>query len=501
MKHTFRALAVAGAISLAALGAATPALAQDAVIRVGQTTDLTSFDPTELRIGSYVSTFLLYNSLLRIGSDGQAKPELATDWSWSEDGRQLTVKLREDVRFHDGRPMTSADVAFSFQYAKTPEVGANVLPLARLIESIETPDDHTVLFTVTGSQEAIIDLLDLIFVIDATQPDSIKTAGNGTGPYRLDGHEPGQSTRFARNADYWGEAPEAERIEIRIVPDAQSAVAQLKSGAIDFLPVASREAIDQVAGDSKLRAGIAAPEGRVLDMLINVKAGAMATPELRQAINLALDRSRIAADVIGEGAVLKCLPWTERATAQLANYEQACRYDLEAARKLVEEAGLSGTNIELLSFAQAVPELGGMAQIVQYSLSQIGLNANIVDLSEAAVTQRYRAGEFELEAHTYARGGRSPETLLLTAVPFRPIDNPSGFDSEQYAADVATVTGVRTSEDNSAAAWTRINDFLLSEAWILPVASLPIRWVSSNRIDNVTFNLDGMPILATATFE
>lgn len=501
MRHTFRTLALSGAISLAGLAAAAPALAQDAVIRVGQTTDLTSFDPTELRIGSYVSTFLLYNSLLRIGSDGQPKPELGTDWSWSEDGRQLTVTLRDDVRFHDGRPMTSADVAFSFEYAKTPEVGANVLPLARLVESIATPDDHTVVFTVTGSQDAIIDLLDLVFVIDSAQPDRIKIGGNGTGPYRLDAHEPGQSTRFVRNEDYWGDAPEAERIEIRIVPDAQSAVAQLKSGAIDFIPVASREAIDQAARDPNLKIGIAAAEGRVLDMLINVKAERMAKPELRQAINLALDRSRIAIDVVGEGAVLKCLPWTERATALVAGYEQACRYDLDAARTLVEEAGLTGTTIELLSFAQAVPELGGMAQIVQYSLSQIGLNANIVDLSEAAVTQRYRAGEFELEAHTFARGGRSPETLLLSSVPFRPVDNPSGFDSEQYAADVAIVTGVRGSEEEASAAWRRINDFLLSEAWILPVASLPVRWASSDRIDNVTFNLDGMPILATATFE
>lgn len=498
MKISVQALAIAGAINLTLFGTALPVFAQDAVIRVGQTTDLTSFDPTELRIGSYVSTFLLYNSLLRIGADGTASPELAREWSWSDDERQLTIKLRDDVRFHDGRQMTAADVAFSFEYAKTPEVGANVLPLARLIETIETPDDHTVVLTVGGSQGAIIDLLDLIFIIDSTQPDRIKRSGNGTGPYRLESFDPGQATVFARNDDYWGAAPEAERIEIRIIPDAQSAVAQLKSGTIDFLPVASREAIDQVTGDATLRTGIAAAEGRVLDMLMSVKAGPTAEPALRQAINLALDRERIAADVIGEGALVKCLPWTERAVDQAQGYEAACTYDLDAARTMIDEAGLAGTNIELLSFAQAVPELGGMAQIVQYSLSQIGVNANIVDLSEAAVTQRYRAGEFELESHTYARGGRSPETLLLTSVPFRPVDNPSGFASEQYQQDVALVTGAG-GED--AAAWARINDYLLSEAWILPVASLPVRWASSSRIANISFNLDGMPILSTATFE
>lgn len=498
MRILVKALAIAGAINLTLIGATLPVFAQDAVIRVGQTSDLTSFDPTELRIGSYVSIFLLYNSLLRIGTDGEVRPELAREWMWSNDERQLTIHLREDVTFHDGRPMTAADVAFSFEYAKTPEVGANVLPLARLIESIETPDDHTVILNVTGNRDAIIDLLDLIFIIDSTQPDRIKGSANGTGPYRLDAYSPGQVAHFVRNEDYWGTPPEADRVEIRIIPDSQSAVAQLRSGAIDFLPVASREAIDQLTGVAGIKTGIAAAEGRVLDMLMSVKAGPTANPVLRQAINLALDRERIAADVVGEGSVVKCLPWTERAVLQVQGYEEACRYDLDAARALIDEAGLAGTNVELLSFAQAVPELGGMAQIVQYSLSQIGINANIVDLSEAAVTQRYRAGEFELESHTYARGGRSPATLLLSSVPFRPVNNPSGFVSEQYEQDVALVTGAGGGD---AAAWARINDYLLSEAWILPVASLPIRWASSSRIANVTFNLDGMPILATATFE
>ncbi|WP_332718975.1 ABC transporter substrate-binding protein [Pelagibacterium mangrovi] len=486
----------------ATLTVATPmlAVAQEDILRVGQSVDLTSFDPTQLRIGSYTSTFLLYNSLGRLMPDGSFQLELAESLDWSEDGKTLTIQLRDGVTFHDGRPMTAADVVFSLEYAATPEVGANVLPLARLIASVEAPDDRQVVLTVNGSQAAILDLLDLVFIIDSANPDAIATSGNGTGPYRLENHEPGRMTRFVRNENYWGEAPDADGVDIRIVPDAQTAVAQLQSGALDFLPVASRETIDQLANVNGVVTGIAAPEGRVLDLLMNVKDGPTANPHLRQAINLAIDRIRIASDVIGEGGVLKCLPWAEREIDRVAGYEDACRYDLEAARALVEEHGLAGTEVEFMTFAPAVPELGGMAQIVQYSLGEIGIPTRIVDLSEAAATQRYRDSDFELESHTFARGGRSAEAMLLTIVPFRPANNFSGIASEQYATDVGIVTG-NAAPDEVADAWTRINDFMLSEAWILPVVSLPIRWASSERVENVSFNLDGMPILATATLK
>ncbi len=476
---------------------AASALSQ--TLHIGQNADLTSFDPTELRIGTYVSTHLLYNSLIRLDEKGEPQPELAKTWSLSADGRTMTLNLVDGAVFHSGRPLTSKDVAFSVEYAKTPSVGANILPLVKLVEKVETPDDKTVVLHLKGASAAIYDLLDLLFIVDAENPKKIKTSGNGTGPFKLVAYEPGQNAVFVRNEKYWRKKPVLPKIEIKIVPDTQSALAQLKSGVIDFLPVVNQESLEQIKS-LDFKTGVAAAEGRVLDIGINIKSPQFEKPEVRRAISLAIDRERIATEVAGQGAVVKCLPWAIRSTAESAGFDNACRYDLAEAKALVDKAGAAGAEIELLAYSQAVPELGAMAQILQSAMKQIGLNAKITDLSEAAFVSRYRKSNFQATTHSYVRAGRSPAAILLTAVPFRSVGNVLGFESKSYADDVTLVT-TNIDPQVTAPAWKRINEQLLAQNFVIPVSTLPVTWVSTPKLDGVRFNLDGMPIFEQATLK
>ncbi|MBS7700360.1 MULTISPECIES: ABC transporter substrate-binding protein [unclassified Chelatococcus] len=478
----------------------TPAIAAGkSTLTIGQNADLASLDPTELRLGTYVSTHLLYNTLIRLDKEGHPQPELAKSWARSDDGRKLTLKLADNVKFHDGRQMTSKDVAFSLNYAKTPAVGANILPLAQMIETIETPDDQTVVLGLNGGTDAVFDLLDLAFIVDSENPKRIKTSGNGTGPFKLTNFEPGQNAVFARNDAYWRAKPALEKVEIKIIPDPQSAIAQLRAGTVDFLPSLNREGVEQLA-KSEFKTGVAAPEGRVLDIGLNVKAPVLDKPEVRQAISMAVDRARIAKDVVGPEAMVKCLPWAARNTREATGLADSCTYDLAKAKALIEKAGASGAEIELLSYSQAEPALGATAQILQNSFREIGLTTNIVEMSEAAFVARFRRSNFQATTHFYVRAGRNPAAILLTAVPFRAKGNVAGVASKQYQDDVTLVTTAPPGEATDAA-WKRINTFLLSENWVLPVSTLPVQWASSPNLKGVTFNLDGMPIFETATFE
>ncbi|MCA0423198.1 MAG: ABC transporter substrate-binding protein [Proteobacteria bacterium] len=493
-----RSAAIALPLVVAGFCSLSPALAQGkSTLSIGQNADLTSFDPTELRAGTYVSTHLLYNSLIRLDAEGKPQPELAQSWTRSEDGKTLTLKLQPNVKFHDGRPMTSKDVAFSFDYAKTPAVGANILPLAQMISKIDTPDDQTVVMTLVSASDAIYDLLDLAFIVDSKHPKTIKTSGMGTGPFKLTDYEPGQQITFVRNENYWRQKPAISRVTIKIIPDLQSSVAQLRAGTIDFLPLVSREALEQLSGTG-LKTGVAAAEGRVLDIGINTKAKVFDNPDVRRAVNLAIDRARIAHDVVGGNSVPKCLPWPVRSKREATGMENSCKYDLAAAKALIEKAGATGAQVELLSYSQAEPALGAMAQILQDSLKQIGLTATISEMSEAAFVARFRKSNFQFTTHFYVRAGRSPSAVLLTAVPFRSKGNVSGIDSKQYQDDVALVTSAKPGADTDAA-FKRINTFLLDQAWVLPVATLPVQWASTPKLEGVTFNLDGMPIFEKAS--
>ncbi|WP_315927813.1 ABC transporter substrate-binding protein [Mesorhizobium sp. SP-1A] len=498
-RNFLRGSALALPVALAtALGATALAHAKDNLV-VGQNADLASLDPTELRMGTYVSTHLLYNSLIRLDQDGKPQPELAKSWTKSDDGKTLTLDLEQNVKFHDGRKMTSKDVAFSLDYAKNPSVGANILPLAQMIEAIDTPDDNTVVLHLNGDSDAVFDLLDLAFVVDSQNPDKIKTGGNGTGPFKLESYEPGQGATFARNEDYWRKAPELKQVELKIIPDPQSAVAELQSGTVDFLPILSRESIEYLA-NSGIKTGVASAEGRVLDVGINVKSAVFQKPEVRKAISLAIDRERIAKDIVGPGAIPKCLPWAERSKKETAGLEGSCKYDLAEAKALIEKAGAKGASVELLAYSQAEPALGGMAQILQSSFQEIGINANISEMSEAAFVARFRKSNFEITTHVYVRAGRSPSAILLSAVPFRSRKNVAGVESKAYQDDVGYVT-THSDSPETEAAWKRIDEFLLNENWVLPVSTLPVQWASSPQLKDVHFNLDGMPIFEAASFD
>ncbi len=480
------------------LGNAPVLAAERENLIIGQSADITSFDPTELRMGTYVLTHLLYNSLIRLDANGRPQPELAQSWSRSDEGKTLTLKLVTGVTFHDGRPLTSRDVAFSLNYARDPANGANILPLAKTLQAIETPDDQTVVLRLNGASDAIFDLLDLAFIIDGSQPKKIKTAGNGTGPYKLSRYEPGQEAVFVRNENYWAARPALKKITIKIIPDQQSGVMQLRAGTVDFLPSLDREAAEQLAS-AGFATGVATGEGRVLDITLNTVSPPLNKPEVRRAIGLALDRARIAHDIAGPAAQVKCLPWPGFSQRESAGHEHDCAYDLAKAKQLIEQAGATGAPVSIMSRSQSEPQIGAMAQVLQSALQQIGLQASIVELSEAAYISRFRKGDFQLAAHVYGRAGRGPSAILLSAVIFRATDNLAGINSRQYRDDVALVTS-QPAGPATDRAWQSIDQFMLDENWVLPVATLPVLWASAQGLSGVGFNLDGMPILDQARF-
>lgn len=476
---------------------ATGALAAGSALRVGLQADISSFDPTRLNLGTAVTNGLLFNTLIYLDEKGAPHAELAKSWTFSPDGKTLTLTLVDNATFADGRKMTSKDVAFSFGYAGTPAVGANILPFTKLVEKVETPDDTTVVLHVNGSQRALYDLLDLLYVLDSEHPKDIHTKGTGTGPYKLSSYEPGESATFVRNENYWGEKPAIPRIEVKVLPDAQSAIAQLRAGAVDFLPSISRQDSQQLAG-STFKTGIASAEAYAFDVGINVTKPPFDNPDVRKAISLSLDRKRIATEIGGEGSIVKCLPWTVRDAAESAGLQDSCKYDPAAAKALIDKADASGATVEILSSGQSAPELGTLAQIMQSSFSQIGLSAKITDLSGTAFVSQFRKSQFELTSHSYGRAGRSPAALLLSAVVFWSNGNVMGVNSKSYADDVRTVVSSPSSNTHTADAWKRIDEFMLSDNWVLPLATQPLRWASSPKLDGLQFTLDGSPVFDKA---
>ncbi|MCL6430944.1 MAG: hypothetical protein K6V36_08790 [Anaerolineae bacterium] len=186
-------------------------------------------------ISSAEVDYLIYDTLTSLDYDNTVKPGLAEKWDISPDGKTYTFTLRQGVRFHSGKPLTSADVKFTFDRWKTVRGSPTAFNIAP-VESVETPNPRTVVLRL--KEPFSILLINLagyaasILNQEFTQrlgDDYGTGAGkvDGTGPFILDDRKASQSITLAKNEDYWGDTALLDTVEFRVIPDESSIVSAM----------------------------------------------------------------------------------------------------------------------------------------------------------------------------------------------------------------------------------------------------------------------------------
>jgi peptide/nickel transport system substrate-binding protein len=185
----------------------------------------------------------IFDGLITFGDDFEIKPELATKWKTSEDGKELRFDLRPGVRWHDGTPFTSADVKFTFENA-----WLKIHPRARAtfaaVESVETPGPLTVVFRLKNPSGVILGALNglestilpkHLYENTDIQTNPYNTKPIGTGPFRFKEWVRGDRIVLERNPDYWDTGkPYLDQIIYRVIPDATARYAAFESGAVQL---------------------------------------------------------------------------------------------------------------------------------------------------------------------------------------------------------------------------------------------------------------------------
>ena len=127
------------------------------VLIAARAADMKGLDPhKQTAFSSFRALEHIYDPLLALDKDMNVIPNLAESWEWSNEGKTLTMKLRQNVKFHNGDPMTSADVKFSYERILNEETGAAARSFFTSIETIDTPDDYTVVFNLSAPNSAIL---------------------------------------------------------------------------------------------------------------------------------------------------------------------------------------------------------------------------------------------------------------------------------------------------------------------------------------------------------
>ncbi|MEO8394871.1 MAG: ABC transporter substrate-binding protein, partial [Chloroflexota bacterium] len=381
MKKLARILVLLTALLLVAL----PTLAQDAptgnVLVMARAVDATGLDPhTQTAFASFRLLELIYEPLVELAPDLSVTPALAESWEFSEDATTLTFHLREGVKFHDGSDMTSADVAASFNRILDEETGASARANYTSIESIDTPDDLTVVFNL--SQPDVPLLAAMATTNAAIVPSEMVEGGDfastavGTGPFKLDSWTPDQTTVLSANADWWGDGPNLDGIEIRIIPDETSILAALRAGQIDFAQLNDPLVATLLDGDPTVQLNrIQTIDYHVLQL--NAARAPLDILEVRQAMSCAIDRQEVLdSAALGEGAVTG--PMTAPAFRVPDNELFCYTKDLDRARQLMADAGMAdGFTLPMMAANAEPPTALSEAQSIQAQLAEINITVEI----------------------------------------------------------------------------------------------------------------------------
>ncbi|HLV34805.1 MAG TPA: ABC transporter substrate-binding protein [Spirillospora sp.] len=390
--------------------------AQDSenVLVMARAADTTGLDPhTQTAFASFRLLELIYEPLVDLDADLNIIPALAESWEFNDDATVLTLNLRPGVTFHDGSAMTAEDVRASFERILDEETGAAARANYLSIESIDTPDDMTVIFNLS---EPDVPLLTALATTNAAiVPSEMVESGDfssgavGTGPFILDSWIPEERTILSANPNWWGEGPFIEGVEIRIIPDEASILAALRAGEIDFALLNDPLIATLLIGDESVVLNrVPAIAYHVLQL--NASREPMDVLEVRQAMACAIDRQEVLDTAsLGEGTVTG--PLTIPAYAVPLEEYFCYEKDLDRARELLAQAGYAdGFTLNVIAATGEPPTALSEAQNIQAQLAEIGINIEIEVLELSVYVDRWLAADFD--AAVALNGGRpDPYTM------------------------------------------------------------------------------------------
>lgn len=300
-----------------------------------------------LGTGDAARMFNLYDTLFAYDADYQVVPSLAESAEPNETGDQWTVTLREGVRFHDGRPLTSADVRFTFERIMNPEDPKSGSSKLATLESVEEVDERTVRF-VLGSPDAVLTDALAQYVMGIVPEDYDPADPIGTGPFRLTDFEPGGTTQLTAFDDYWQGRPHLDEVLLMNFDDEDALMNSLLSSQVDVIAQVPLPLVHVISEDPRIQV-ITSETGNWVPFTMRTDMAPFDDPRVREAFKLVIDREQmIEVAFAGQGRVGNDMysPFDSAYPQDLPQRER----DIERAKQLLSEAGHpDGLSVELVT--------------------------------------------------------------------------------------------------------------------------------------------------------
>ncbi len=418
---------IASVAALLATTVLTPVLAQD--LTIGRASEQSSIDPQFSRTGNnQMTATMFFDRLVSFDPNLQITPGLAESWE-NEDENTWLIHLRPGVTFHDGSALTADDVIYSLERAD--EVPNSPAPFSDMVSSVagmEKVDDLTVKITTTAPNPALLEDIGRVFIISkaasegkASEDFNSGAAAIGTGPYKFGEWKPGETLTMTANANYWGDVPEFQDVEVRFISNDAARVAALLSGAVDVIDAVPPQDVPRLEQTEGMQV-VSEASGRVIYLGLSMRGdqapgvtdldgnplaeNPFKDVRVRKAISLMIDRGLIVDRILGGSGV----PAGQLVPDVLGGHNPDVapdEVDVERAKELLAEAGYpDGFGITVYSSNDRFPGDGDLAQALGQMLARGGLKVNGVEAlpysvySKAASAGDYGAFVFSLGSST-----------------------------------------------------------------------------------------------------
>jgi len=382
----------------------------------------------------------LFDTLLRGSADGNSvEPGLAEAFSVSDDGKTVSLTLRDGVLFSDGAPISGDDVVFSLDRARNPDLS----PWAGLLGSIESvsADGNTVTIALNAPDPTILSMLATFntaivskAAFDAAAGDTDQdksaaifaatSAGVGSGPFYLCGFEQGASMDFCANEHYWRMGsdgkplPYLEGVHFEIIPDDATRILSLQAGEVDAAEFIPFSRVAELEGDPNINMQLY-PSTRIIYSPINTRdtradgsPNPLADARVRQALNYGTNKEALIGVVLHGAGQPMSSPLMAKATQYAADLSPLYSYDMDKAKALVAEAGLEpGTEVTLTTLAGSADDATIFAAL-QQMWAPLGIELVVEQVDGATRGAKNRSGEFDIHTYGWVNDVNDPSQVV-----------------------------------------------------------------------------------------
>jgi peptide/nickel transport system substrate-binding protein len=323
----------------------------------------------------YCRGFMFYNGLTVLDGSLAPQPQLAEEFS-TQDAKTWVFKLRKGVSFHNGKPLTPADVVFSMMRHKDPATASRAKVLADQFESVTATGPNEVTFRLTAPNADLPVILGTYHFHIVPEGTTNFAAGIGTGPFKLKEFKPGERSIAVRNDNYWKpNRPYLDEIELVGISDESARVNALLSGQLDLVVAVSPRSLNRVLA-SGTHTIFETKATNYTNLIMRRDGGPGSNPDFVLAMKYLFNREQLVKNIqLGRGVVANDQPIASNNRFFFKGLPQRA-YDLEKAKWHLQKANLGSASIPVVASPAATNSVE-TALVMQHAAKQIGLNLDI----------------------------------------------------------------------------------------------------------------------------